>query len=210
MPAMTIDRSWLRIEEWLRESAPAAYAALPPAAGADVVRAAERACGVAFPGDVVASLRRHDGSGDGLLPGNYRLLSADEIAEEYVQWIRLDQRSVPEELRYWHSSWLPLATDGCGDSLFVETARGEGFGRIGRHSHGDGGRFDNQLQYASLDALLSWAAQALADGSTTDLLDYVITVGEDGFPYWEDADAQGDEVPVVWDMKELKNRYGPP
>ncbi|MFG2652426.1 SMI1/KNR4 family protein [Streptomyces sp. NPDC048436] len=208
MDAMTIEDSWLRIENWLCEFAPAAYASLPPAAGSDAVRVAERQCGLVFPEDLVASLRRHDGAGECLLPGNYRLFAAAEIAKDYVWWIGSQQRDVPDELRYWRSSWLPLAGDGAGDSLFVEMATGDQHGRIGAHAHGDGGRFDDRPQYTSLQALLSWAAQALSVGSATDVLDYVLATDEQGLPYWEDADAQQDGVLVVWDMAALENRHG--
>ncbi|MEV8318502.1 SMI1/KNR4 family protein [Streptomyces sp. NPDC059900] len=207
---MTIDGSWLQIENWLCEYASPAYSSLPPATGSDAVRAAERQCGLAFPDDLVASLRRHDGSGEFLLPGNYRLSGAAQIAEDYVLWTGSQQRDVPDELRYWRSSWLPLAVDGAGGSLFVEMAPGDRHGRIGAHAHGDGGRFDDWPQYTSLQALLSWAAQALSDGSATDVLDYVLTTDEQGLPYWEDADAEQDGVSVVWDMAALENRYGGP
>ncbi|WP_128374612.1 SMI1/KNR4 family protein [Streptomyces cavernae] len=206
---MTIDTSWSRIEEWLREHAQAAYASLPPAASAEAIRAAERACGIDFPPDVVASLARHDGSPECLLPGNYGLLGAARIAEDYGLRIRLTLPGLPGSSRYWQSSWLPLASNGAGDSLFVETAPGERSGRLGRHSHDDGGRFDDGLQYLSLDSLLSWTARALSEGSVTDLLDWVLTTDEDGFLDWEDADAEWDEVSVVWDMTELQRRYGP-
>ncbi|MGW6024777.1 SMI1/KNR4 family protein [Streptomyces sp. NPDC055099] len=202
---MTIEDSWLRIENWLREYAPAAYAALPPAVGTDAVRAAERRCGLVFPEILVASLRRHDGAGECRLPGNYRLSGAAEIAQDYVQWIGSQQRSVHDELRYWRSSWLPLAGDGAGGSLFIETAPGDQHGRIGAHAHGDGGRFDDWPQYASLQALLSWGAQALSVGTATDVLDYVLVTDEQGLPYWEDADAEQDGVTVVWDMAALEN-----
>ncbi|MGW6062721.1 SMI1/KNR4 family protein [Streptomyces sp. NPDC055189] len=205
---MTIDGSWLRIENWLCEYAPSAYASFPPATGSDAVRAAERHCGLVFPDDLVASLRRHNGSGEFLLPGNYRLSGAAQIAKDYVWWTGSQQRDVPDELRYWRSSWLPLAVDGAGGSLFVEMAPGDRHGRIGVHAHGDGGRFDDLPQYTSLQALLSWAAQALSDGSATDVLDYVLTTDEQGLPYWEDADAEQDGVPAVWDMPALDNRYG--
>ncbi|MEU6673808.1 SMI1/KNR4 family protein [Streptomyces sp. NPDC046925] len=205
---MTIDGSWSRIEDWLCGYAPAAYASLPPAAGSDAVCAAERRCGLVFPGDMVASLRRHDGSGECLLPGNYRLSGAAEIAKDYVWWIGSQQRDVPGELRYWRSSWLPLAADGAGGSLFVETAPGDRHGRIGAHAHGDGGRFGDGPRYTSLQALLSWAAQALSEGSATDVLDYVLAVDELGLLYWQDVDAEGDGVSVVWDMAALENRCG--
>ncbi|MEV0529528.1 SMI1/KNR4 family protein [Streptomyces sp. NPDC050439] len=205
---MTIEDAWLRIETWLREYAPAAYASLPPAAGTDAVRAAERQCGLLFPEDLVASLSRHDGSGECLLPGNYRLSGAAEIAQDHVWWIGSQQPDVHDELRYWRSSWLPLATDGAGGSLFVEMAPGDEHGRIGVHAHGDGGRLHDRPQYTSLQALLSWAAQALSVGSAADVLDYVLATDEQGLPYWKDADAEHDAVSVVWDMAALKNRHG--
>ncbi|MGW6275350.1 SMI1/KNR4 family protein [Streptomyces sp. NPDC055060] len=205
---MTIDSSWLRIENWLCEYAPAAYISLPPATGSDAVRAAERRCGFAFPADLVALLCRHDGSGQCLLPGNYRLSGADEIADDYLAWIGSGRRDVPDELRYWRSSWLPLAGDGAGGSLFLEVAPGDRHGHIGTHAHGDGSRFDDRPHYTSLQALLSWAAQALSDGSATDVLDYVLIMDEQGLPYWEDADAEHDGVTVIWDMAALENRYG--
>lgn len=208
MCAMTIEDSWLRIENWLCEYAPAAYGSLPLAADSDAVREAERQCGLVFPEDLVASLSRHDGSGEGLLPGNFRLSGAVEIARDFVWWIGYEQRDIPDELRYWRSSWLPLAGNSAGSSLFVEMALGDQHGRIGEHTHGDGGRFDDLPQYTSPPALLSWAAQALSDGSATDVLDYVLALDEQGIPYWEDADAEQDGASVIWDMAALEKRYG--
>ncbi|MER6133951.1 SMI1/KNR4 family protein [Streptomyces sp. NPDC001815] len=204
---MTIDGSWSMIESWLSEHAPGTYASLPPAADSDTVRAAERRCGLVFPEEVVASLHRHDGSGEFLLPGNYRLSGAAEIAKSYAGWMGSQQRDVPEELRYWRPSWLPLAQDGAGDSLFVEMARGDRLGCVGTHAHGDGGQFVDLPHHASLQALLNWAAQALSDGSATDVLDYVLITDEQGSFSWQDADAEEDGAPVSWDMAALEHRY---
>ncbi|MFE7136812.1 hypothetical protein ACFVAG_03605 [Streptomyces sp. NPDC057644] len=146
---MTIEGSWLWIENRLYEYSPAAYASLPPAADSDAVRVAERQCGLVSSG------------------------------------------------RKWRRG-----------GLFVEMAPGDQRGRIGAHAHGDGGRFDDLPQYNSLRALLSWAAQALSDGSATDVLGYVLTADEQGLPYWEDADAEQDGVSVAWDMAALENRCG--
>jgi hypothetical protein len=77
---------WDRIERWLAAYAPATAAALAPPASPDQVVAAQRRMSTAFPPDLVASLRRHDGAGryaDALLPPLHRPLPVAEIVDRW-------------------------------------------------------------------------------------------------------------------------------
>ncbi|WP_344320989.1 hypothetical protein [Streptomyces macrosporus] len=61
-PTPSVDESWDRIEAWLAEHAPVTYGTLRPPAREEDVEAAQRELGVAFHPDLIASLRRHDGT----------------------------------------------------------------------------------------------------------------------------------------------------
>ena len=56
-----VTEAWARIEEWLARHTPASAAALAPPADPADIAAAEAALGLAFPPELVESLRRHDG-----------------------------------------------------------------------------------------------------------------------------------------------------
>ncbi|MER6189868.1 SMI1/KNR4 family protein [Streptomyces cyaneofuscatus] len=199
---MTVDEAWDRIEEWLRANAPATHAELPPPAGADGVRAAQEAIGCAFPADLVASLARHDGSGGFLLPPLHRLHGTRLIVTEYRAYRRADQARSPGERTWWAARWIPLAGDGCGNSLFADHEPGPAFGRIGEHAKDGGGSFSEEEASASLGAFLASTARGLQDG----LWDaYEPYVDEDGFLEWREPDA---DIVVAWDMREMNRRYG--
>ncbi|MFE2972748.1 hypothetical protein ACFXKC_56375 [Streptomyces sp. NPDC059340] len=59
MSIPAVEDSWGRIEAWLLRHAPVSHALLRPPASPSAIRAAERALGVRFHSDLVASLNCH-------------------------------------------------------------------------------------------------------------------------------------------------------
>lgn len=57
----TMRAHWTEIESWLKANAPAIYEGLNPPASAQQVADAEKALGVRFPADCVASFQIHNG-----------------------------------------------------------------------------------------------------------------------------------------------------
>ncbi len=199
---MTVDEAWDRIEAWLRANAPGSYAELPPPATPGGVQEAQDAVGCAFPAELVASLARHDGSGEFALPPHHQLYDARLIATEYRVYRRVDQGRRPGQRTWWESRWIPLAADGCGNSLFVSQEPGPSFGRIGDHAKDDGGSFSEDGALASLGAFLESTARGLQDGLWGE---HEPCVDEEGFLEWREPEA---DTVVAWDMGELNRRYG--
>ncbi len=57
----TMDDTWSRIEDWLRENAPKVLDNLLPGVTRDAIRVTETALDVTLPDDMVASYLIHDG-----------------------------------------------------------------------------------------------------------------------------------------------------
>ena len=159
-----VDASWARIEKWLAESVPVDVVWNPPASDAAIARA-QRAVGHAFPPDLVASLRRHDGvrAGGFTFPPFYTPMSTGEIAADTGKLCAADTG--------WDGSGIPFARDNGGWYLYV------GPGGVAEHAPGavGGTRAD------SFADLLERAAETL-EGRRTD--PFVPEVGADGVLSW--------------------------
>jgi cell wall assembly regulator SMI1 len=159
-----VNSAWLRIERWLSKHAPATRASLRRPAAPERVHAAQARMSVAFPPDLVASLRRHDGadqSGGGFtLPPFHRPMSLDQIIDEWV-----GNCSVMPEVGvfsdWWDRAFVPFATLGDGGCLLVDQRPG-GHGRVGEFYPEDGTSF--QLWPASVGELLDGVARSLETG----------------------------------------------
>ncbi len=157
-----VEAAWRRIEKWLAARAPTAAKALrPPAAAADV-DALQRQMSVAFPPDLVASLRRHDGL------NGYGFSFPPFFEPSSLGGIRGDWRVSCEVLAgqnttadWWHKQFVPFASAGDGGSLVVDQRPG-GHGRVGEFYPEDGTTFDDWP--ASFTALLEGTASALETG----------------------------------------------
>ncbi|MFJ3578687.1 SMI1/KNR4 family protein [Streptomyces rubiginosohelvolus] len=199
---MTVDEAWDGIEDWLRAHAPGSHSGLPLPAAPGKIQAAQDTTGCAFPAELAASLARHDGSGEFLLPPLHRLHGTRLIVAEYRAYRRAERERSPGEHTWWDARWIPLADDGCGNSLFLSQAPGPSFGRIGDHAKDGGGSFSEDGASASLGAFLESTAQGLHDGHWGEYEPYV---DDDGFLDWREPDA---DIVVAWDMQEMNRRYG--
>ncbi|MEN3612354.1 SMI1/KNR4 family protein [Plantactinospora sp. ZYX-F-223] len=155
-----VDAAWLRIERWLARHAPRSRAGLRPPAAPARIAALQARMSVAFPADLVASLRRHDGADDFDLPPFYRPLRLDQIAADWA--VNCNVRAdVSMDDHWWHPSFVPFASAGDGGSLLVDQRPGR-HGRIGEFYPEDGTGFDGWP--ASVGELLAGVAKSLETG----------------------------------------------
>lgn len=144
-----VDAAWTRIETWLGNYAPAALVSLRPAAGPTQIDDLQRQMAVAFPADLVASLRRHDGVALGgfTLPPAYAPEPAAQIAADWA----VNCGALVD------GALVPFATGAGGARLLA------GPGRVGEFSVGRGISFDNWP--ASVAELLERTAGSMETGS---------------------------------------------
>lgn len=157
-----VDAAWLRIERWLAEHAPRSRESLRPPAAAKQIDALQVRMSVAFPPDLVASLRRHDGATPGgfRLTFLYRLMSLPEIVRGWEVSCTV-LAGAPEDDGWWHRSFVPFADAGDGGALVVDQRSG-GHGRVGEFYPEEGTRFDGWP--ASVADLLEGVARSLESG----------------------------------------------
>ncbi|MEO3925993.1 SMI1/KNR4 family protein [Micromonosporaceae bacterium B7E4] len=155
-----IDAAWLRIERWLARHAPRSRAGLRPPAAPARIAALQARMSVAFPADLVASLRRHDGADNFDLPPFYRPLRLDQIASDWAVNCKV-RADVSMDDHWWHPSFVPFASAGDGGSLLVDQRPG-GHGRVGEFYPEDGTGFDGWP--ASVTELLVGVAKSLETG----------------------------------------------
>ncbi len=161
--AARVDTAWERIERWLAAHAPATGASLRSPAPPERIAALQTRMSVAFPPDLVASLRRHDGvaARDGFsLPPFYQPLPLDQIVGNWEVTCGVLGRG-PVDHEWWHRAFVPFATAGDGGCLLVDQRPG-GHGRVGEFYPEDGTGFDRWP--ASVVELLEGVALALESG----------------------------------------------
>jgi cell wall assembly regulator SMI1 len=160
-----VNRVWERVEKWLSANAPETAATLAPPASAEQILAAQRQTGVPFPPELIASLRRHNGTGtnmrDGFtLPPFYLPLSAEGIVgEAKVMCDVLGSVGIDGNVgSWWHGQVIPIAFDGGGGNLLLDQRPGRG-GRLGDHSEESEMRFERYPR--TLTELLELTARSL-------------------------------------------------
>ncbi|WP_378245106.1 SMI1/KNR4 family protein [Actinokineospora guangxiensis] len=160
-----VDAAWSRIEGWLAESLTTEVVWNPPAADAAISRA-QRAAGAAFPPDLVASLRRHDGvrAAGFTFPPFYAPMSTGEIGA--------DAGKLCAATAGWDGSHIPFARDSGGWYLYLDSS-----GAVGEHAPGGPG----DAAAGSLADLLDRTADML-EGRRTDR--YFPSIGADGVLGW--------------------------
>ena len=108
---------WERLEAYLREHAPELHDGLAPGASEAALSQLERTLGYPLPGDLRASLARHDGE-----RGSVGFLSHDLLSCEGIRASWETQRQVGGE--DWRTGWIPVAHDGAGNYVYVDAASG--------------------------------------------------------------------------------------
>ncbi|ANY08759.1 SMI1/KNR4 family protein [Pseudonocardia sp. HH130630-07] len=116
-----------------------------PPAGPSEVAAAEQVFGRPFPDELRATYLLHDGQWNdhprspgykpermtSLFPATYRMLPLAEAAAQYRDWLQVVEMvghehvtvraGDPVRAHYWDPGWWPLAVDGGGNALVVDT-----------------------------------------------------------------------------------------
>ncbi|MGW4943341.1 SMI1/KNR4 family protein [Actinoplanes sp. NPDC004185] len=162
-----VNAAWKRIETWLAAHAPATRRSLQPPADTKRIDAAQRRMSVAFPADLVASLRRHDGvihdkGAAFTLPFFYGPMPVRDIPGE---WLTLCGVLVEvfgqQDSTWWDKAFVPFASSGDGGNLFVDQRPGS-HSRVGEFYNEDGVSFEDWP--ASVTELLEKTADSLESG----------------------------------------------
>jgi cell wall assembly regulator SMI1 len=160
-----VNAAWQRIEKWLAAHAPATARELRPGAPAGQVDAVQRQMSVAFPPDLVTSLRRHNGVTDQgfTLPPFFAPSSLGAIRGDWevTCGVLANQDTSWTDDEWWHKQFVPFASAGDGGSLVVDQRPG-GHGRVGEFYPEDGTSFEKWP--ASVTELLEGTAQSLETG----------------------------------------------
>jgi cell wall assembly regulator SMI1 len=156
-----VDAAWLRIEKWLAAHAPASARTLRTGAPAARIDAVQRRMSVAFPADLVASLRRHDGV---LAAGAFSFppfFSPEQLDSILRDWQVTCSVATGWPGGWWDRGFVPFATAGDGGSLVVDQRPG-GHGRVGDFYPERGTKFEEWP--ASFAELLEQTATSLETG----------------------------------------------
>ncbi|SNY53211.1 Cell wall assembly regulator SMI1 [Paractinoplanes atraurantiacus] len=151
-----VDKAWQRIEAWLAAHAPVSAGTLGRPAPHDRIDALQRRMSVAFPADLVASLRRHDGLSAAFgfdLPPFYMPAALNGILAEWQANCRTSGA--------WDKGLVPFARTLDGGCLLVDQRPG-GHGRVGEYFPEDGVSFERWP--ASVTEFLEQTAKALETG----------------------------------------------
>jgi cell wall assembly regulator SMI1/ankyrin repeat protein len=141
---------WQRIDAWLAANNPALKKTLNRPADDKQIARLEKAVGTKLPADFKESCQIHNGQkhseGDLILPlvegdEGYFLLSCADSAGEWQCWKELadsgefaNKESGPDigiQDTWWHPGWVPIASNGGGDSICLDLAPTEE-GRVGQ------------------------------------------------------------------------------
>lgn len=183
---MGVDAAWAQIESWLKTHAPLVRKSFRPPAKLGAVRQLESSLGVTLPADFISSLAFHNGQGEGAESGLFphtddnlglepawRLMSLTEITAAWTQLkVLLDggefagQVSEPApgvRTDWWCPGWVPIADNGGGDHLCLDTTPGEG-GRVGQVVVFRHDARSRPLLAGSFEELLTRVAEGVVSG----------------------------------------------
>ncbi|MFI6469838.1 SMI1/KNR4 family protein [Streptomyces sp. NPDC050516] len=120
--ARQVTEAWHRIEEWLREHAPASHAALLPGAGGAEICAVEEVYGMRMPEDL-RTLWKLTGGGAGCFFGDYDLTSFGRGMEFYQGQMRFQQKEGGNDangIPWWRPNWIPVFSNSRDSQAFVK------------------------------------------------------------------------------------------
>jgi cell wall assembly regulator SMI1 len=178
-----IEQSWARVTGWLAAHAAASYATLRPPATPAEIESCEHELGMALPADLKRLLLVSNGAADfdadatycrgaAFMPGDHRLLSSAEIAQQSQSLNEIAARHGGEMIGYWwHPRWVLFARHIAADGLAIDQRPEHGQGSVGEFMHEDHTSFD---MTPSLGAFIAKMADSLDNG--TDVLHYRPTV----------------------------------
>ncbi|MFE7032416.1 SMI1/KNR4 family protein [Streptomyces sp. NPDC057621] len=176
--------AWGRITGWLKDNAPASYAALRAGASAAEIAAVESDLGIRIPAELhclwLLTSGDEGGNGWGCLPGNRALMTLDAVMATYR--LKTDAqaeadlsntgRPQEERITVWEASRIPVIALGPADStsgLYLDTESGY-LGRWSRYNEGPGEVRDTLVTYLEETADIL-EAPALAPGDRPGLID---------------------------------------
>jgi cell wall assembly regulator SMI1 len=156
--------AWERIELWLKNNCPEAFADLAKPATDAKLADLEAKLAIKLPADAVNTYRKHDGQ-MGMGPpiaGAWKFLPLKSVA---VQWNI--QRKLLEEGAFatatakakgpvrpiwWSAQWVPISHNGAGDlqCIDLDPADGGKVGQIVLYRH------DNELRECVAESLTNW------------------------------------------------------
>ena len=161
-----VGAAWKRIESWLAGHAPKTRRALRPPTSQAAIDQMQARMSVAFPPDLVVSLRRHDGVGglESVLPPFYAPAPLTRIHSEWARNCGV-MANVGNLGVWWDKAFIPFATAGDGGCLVLDQRDG-GHGRVGEYFAENGTAFERWP--ASVTEYLEKTAAALESGHPYD------------------------------------------
>ncbi|WP_197523132.1 SMI1/KNR4 family protein [Actinokineospora pegani] len=165
-----VEAAWQRIDEWLRDFAPATAERWNAPATPEQIAELQRELGVQLPGDLVVSLGVHNGArvGGFTLPPLYAPLSTTEISRK--------ARELCARVAEWDGQFVPFASGGAGSVLYLDQ---RGAARLAEHSGAGRGGWP-----PTLPDLLEQTAELLSSGTGPLAARYRPTVDGDGALGW--------------------------
>ncbi|MEV7218188.1 SMI1/KNR4 family protein [Kitasatospora cineracea] len=190
---LTVSESWRRIGAWLAVHSPADFAVLNPPAAPEAVRDAERVLGAPFPGDLVESLRCHNGLGvwAAFLP-EQSPLSVSGIVDRWQTCMGVAVENDALTIRpwddepWWHPLWVPWAESADGVVQVIDQRPGRDVGRLGWAGHSGGGDFTDS--WPGLADFLDAVAGVLYEGGGVRGLHPYLTA--QGDLWWDEEDSR--------------------
>ncbi|WP_432548119.1 SMI1/KNR4 family protein [Kineococcus sp. SYSU DK004] len=184
-----VQAPWEQIRAWLQTHAPATLQGLrPPAPEADLA-AAQQVTGWAWPGQLLALYRLHDGwqqpASSQLLPGLGALLPVQQLLQQWRTWQEVSADLVREDVAMggqlgqelaeaeqapagtvaegFISAYLPIADDGGSTTLVLDARPGSWHGCVWDYDKHEGDR--RGVLWPSLAVLLEQVGDSLRTGS---------------------------------------------
>jgi cell wall assembly regulator SMI1 len=138
-----IEESWARVMAWLAANAPASYVTLNPPAMPAELDACERDLGIALPAELRRLLLVSNGAADYdaagtyhpealFLPGDYRLLSAAEMASKSRALLDTAAELGDDLIgSWWHPQWVMVGENNSGWGVALDQRPGPRQGAVG-------------------------------------------------------------------------------